>query len=89
MKHPTTPTATSDDLRDALENLNRRVRRLESLTRSAQTGVLGVACPWCGAEPGHVCREPSDTATAPHKARVRAFYALRELQPLRGLTRDG
>lgn len=92
MKRPIQVTDMSDDdgdVRAQLAALARRVKRLEHATKSAHGSVLAVACPWCGAEAGHVCREPSETATSPHKARVRAFYALRELQPLRGLVRDG
>lgn len=86
-KRPTTATATCDDVAGRLDDLARRVRRLEKQAHASSGAVLAVACPWCGAEPGHVCREPSETATTPHKARTRAWFALRELAPLAGLGR--
>ncbi len=74
------------DLERRIEALERRIRAVESVQRHT-TGyalVIAVPCPWCGAEAGQVCREPSDTATRPHKARARAYHAAREMAAPRG-----
>ena len=74
------------DLERRMEAIERRIRAVENVQRHT-TGyalVIAVPCPWCGAETGQSCREPSDTATRPHKARARAYHAMREMQAHRG-----